>query len=52
LRASLGNPAICATDEPELDDVGGDHLVACHFRGAGAPEPIAAISTQEAIAAG
>jgi peptide/nickel transport system ATP-binding protein/oligopeptide transport system ATP-binding protein len=52
LRASLGNPPICATDEPELEDVGGDHLVACHFRGQSAPARIAQISTVEAIAAG
>ena len=52
LRASLGNPPICATEEPELEDVGGDHLVACHFRGQSAPAPIAQISTVEAIAAG
>jgi peptide/nickel transport system ATP-binding protein len=52
LRRSLGDPAICATDDPPLEDVGGDHLVACHFRGPGAPERIAAIPTQEAIAAG
>jgi len=52
LRASLGNPPICATEEPELEDVGGDHLVACHFRGQSAPARIAQISTVEAIAAG
>jgi oligopeptide/dipeptide ABC transporter ATP-binding protein len=33
LRASLGDPAICVTDVPPLDDVGGGHLCACHFRG-------------------
>jgi oligopeptide transport system ATP-binding protein len=38
LRASLGNPEICVTDVPELKDVGGDHLAACHFRGPGAPD--------------
>jgi peptide/nickel transport system ATP-binding protein/oligopeptide transport system ATP-binding protein len=52
LRRTLGDPAICATDEPALDDVGGGHLVACHFRGPGAPERVASVSTQEAIAAG
>jgi peptide/nickel transport system ATP-binding protein len=52
LRRSLGDPAICATDVPPLEDVGGEHLVACHFRGPSAPERIAAIPTQEAIAAG
>jgi peptide/nickel transport system ATP-binding protein len=34
LRAELGGPEICATDEPPLLDAGDDHLVACHFRGA------------------
>ncbi len=36
LRAELGGPAICATTEPPLLDAGGDHLVACHFRGSAA----------------
>ena len=52
LRKSLGDPAICVTDEPPLVDVGGDHLAACHFRGPDAPQRIAAIPTQSAIAAG
>jgi peptide/nickel transport system ATP-binding protein/oligopeptide transport system ATP-binding protein len=33
LRASLGNPEICAAEEPELVDGGGQHFCACHFRG-------------------
>jgi peptide/nickel transport system ATP-binding protein/oligopeptide transport system ATP-binding protein len=37
LRASLGEPAICASDEPALRDIGADHQCACHFRGPGAP---------------
>jgi oligopeptide/dipeptide ABC transporter ATP-binding protein len=36
LRAELGGPAICATDEPPLLDAADNHLVACHFRGAAA----------------
>jgi peptide/nickel transport system ATP-binding protein/oligopeptide transport system ATP-binding protein len=36
LRAELGGPRICTTDEPPLLDAGGGHLVACHFRGAAA----------------
>jgi peptide/nickel transport system ATP-binding protein/oligopeptide transport system ATP-binding protein len=52
LRRSLGDPEICVTDVPPLDDIGGEHLVACHFRGKDAPEHVAAMSTQEAIAAG
>jgi peptide/nickel transport system ATP-binding protein/oligopeptide transport system ATP-binding protein len=52
LRAALGDPDICVTSEPELQDVGGGHLCACHFRGPGAPEQVASASTVEAIAAG
>jgi peptide/nickel transport system ATP-binding protein/oligopeptide transport system ATP-binding protein len=36
LRAELGGPEICTTDEPPLLDAGDEHLVACHFRGAAA----------------
>jgi oligopeptide/dipeptide ABC transporter ATP-binding protein len=36
LRAELGGPQICTTTEPPLLDEGGDHFVACHFRGAAA----------------
>jgi oligopeptide/dipeptide ABC transporter ATP-binding protein len=42
LRAELGGPRICTTDEPPLLDAGGDHLVACHFRGAAASRSNAA----------
>jgi len=36
LREQLGNPDLCATDQPELIPMGGsDHAVACHFRGDG-----------------
>jgi peptide/nickel transport system ATP-binding protein/oligopeptide transport system ATP-binding protein len=38
LRANLGDPAICATTEPDLRDIGAGHLCACHFRGPGAPD--------------
>ena len=34
LRQALGDPPICATDIPALLDMGDEHLVACHFRGA------------------
>jgi peptide/nickel transport system ATP-binding protein/oligopeptide transport system ATP-binding protein len=34
LREELGNPKICATDEPALLEMAGTaHAVACHFRG-------------------
>jgi oligopeptide/dipeptide ABC transporter ATP-binding protein len=36
LRAELGNPEICARDEPALITIGQtEHAVACHFRGEG-----------------
>jgi peptide/nickel transport system ATP-binding protein len=36
LRAELGNPEICAAQEPALLQFGDtEHAVACHFRGAG-----------------
>src|SRR6266550_637663 len=36
LRAELGDPEICATQEPALLQIEGlEHSVACHFRGAG-----------------
>jgi oligopeptide/dipeptide ABC transporter ATP-binding protein len=31
LRERLGNPENCATDLPEFRDIGGGHLVACHY---------------------
>jgi peptide/nickel transport system ATP-binding protein len=36
LRIELGNPELCATDEPPLQEIAataGAHLCACHFRG-------------------
>jgi peptide/nickel transport system ATP-binding protein len=33
LRVSLGNPEICAAEEPPLVDVAAQHFCACHFRG-------------------
>ena len=36
LRAELGNPELCAAQEPALIQIGAsEHEVACHFRGAG-----------------
>ena len=31
LREQLGNPEICAIQDPPLRPFGGDHVVACHF---------------------
>jgi oligopeptide/dipeptide ABC transporter ATP-binding protein len=31
LREQLGNPEECTTRAPELREMGGDHLAACHF---------------------
>jgi peptide/nickel transport system ATP-binding protein/oligopeptide transport system ATP-binding protein len=36
LRAELGGPKLCVTDEPLLLELAPDHYAACHFRGAGA----------------
>ena len=50
LRAELGGPAICTTDEPPLLDSGDVHLVACHFRGAAADASGAATGAVRATA--
>jgi oligopeptide/dipeptide ABC transporter ATP-binding protein len=43
LRAELGSPALCEAEVPPLVDAGGDHLVACHFRGPDSPASAPAI---------
>ena len=48
LRAELGDPEICAVQIPALEDIGGDHLCACHFRGPGADAARAGIATPAA----
>jgi oligopeptide/dipeptide ABC transporter ATP-binding protein len=50
LRASLGNPEICAKEEPPLNEVARAHYCACHFRGPDAQpvpkaEPVAEAAT-------
>ncbi len=52
LRKTLGDPSICATDDPPLNDVGGGHLAACHFRGPRAPGGVGAVPTEATIAPG
>jgi oligopeptide transport system ATP-binding protein len=52
LRKTLGDPAICATEDPPLNDVGGGHLAACHFRGPRAPGGVGAVPTEAVIAPG
>ena len=59
LRQSLGDPQICATHEPPLIALGDvahglEHDCACHFRGPGAAEAMAAagIRPREPAAAG
>jgi peptide/nickel transport system ATP-binding protein/oligopeptide transport system ATP-binding protein len=48
LRAELGGPKICTTDEPPLLDAGDDHFVACHFRGASARDGASSVRTRGA----
>jgi oligopeptide transport system ATP-binding protein len=48
LREQLGSPAICAEAVPMLRSIGGDHEVACHFRG---PDAVSAIPATGATAA-
>ena len=41
LRERLGNPEVCAKDDPPFRDVGGGHLAACHFSEEISPEVVA-----------
>jgi peptide/nickel transport system ATP-binding protein/oligopeptide transport system ATP-binding protein len=41
LREQLGNPEICATIDPALAEMGGDHMAACHFADKVTPEAVA-----------
>jgi oligopeptide/dipeptide ABC transporter ATP-binding protein len=52
LRAQLGDPAICATTVPALEDLGDGHLVACHFRGRTADRDPAVAEAAAAVGAG
>jgi oligopeptide/dipeptide ABC transporter ATP-binding protein len=42
LREQLGEPDRCETEVPELRDVGGGHMAACHFAEDVTPEAVAA----------
>jgi peptide/nickel transport system ATP-binding protein len=53
LRAELGDPELCATDEPPLEEIaaaGGGHLCACHFRGQAAAANAAVAGTARSAA--
>jgi peptide/nickel transport system ATP-binding protein/oligopeptide transport system ATP-binding protein len=53
LREQLGSPERCETEEPDLRDVGGGHLSACHFADdvtAGAVTEAAERSHEELVA--
>jgi oligopeptide/dipeptide ABC transporter ATP-binding protein len=41
LREQLDDPEICETVDPPLEDIGGGHLAACHFRDRITPEATA-----------
>jgi oligopeptide/dipeptide ABC transporter ATP-binding protein len=41
LREQLDDPEICETVDPPLEDIGGGHLTACHFRDRVTPEATA-----------
>jgi peptide/nickel transport system ATP-binding protein len=47
LRTRLGDPDVCAAQEPPLVDVGRDHLVSCHFAGSEGAEHPEAVPTVE-----
>ena len=53
LREQLGNPEECTTRAPELREMGGDHLAACHFAEQVVPDVIeqAARLTPSVVAA-
>jgi oligopeptide/dipeptide ABC transporter ATP-binding protein len=38
LREQLGDPEVCETVDPPLQDIGGGHLAACHFTDRVTPE--------------
>lgn len=48
LRARLGNPERCVTEEPVLRQVGPEHTVACHFTEGRVVRPDAAVVTMAA----
>jgi oligopeptide/dipeptide ABC transporter ATP-binding protein len=50
LRQQLGNPENCVTVEPELRDVGGGQLAACHWSEETTPESIARAAQTNVIA--
>jgi len=50
LREKLGNPERCATEEPQLRNLGGGHQTACHFAEEISQETVAAtVETQSVL---
>jgi oligopeptide transport system ATP-binding protein len=47
LREKLGNPENCATDDPALRDIGGGHMVKCHYAENVTPETIAGAAREQ-----
>jgi oligopeptide transport system ATP-binding protein len=48
LREQLGNPEQCETAEPELRDIGGGHLSACHYAEDVTAETVARAAEEQA----
>ena len=49
LREKLGNPERCATEEPQLRDVGGGHQTACHFAEQVTSDTVSAVVATQSV---
>jgi oligopeptide transport system ATP-binding protein len=47
LREKLGNPENCATDDPTLRDIGGGHMVKCHYAENVTPDTVAGAAREQ-----
>jgi oligopeptide transport system ATP-binding protein len=47
LREKLGNPENCATDDPALRDIGGGHMVKCHYAENVTPDTVAGAAREQ-----